>query len=89
MRGFVPPAYVRSASFHNTAAIPISLRCDFKDSQSTHTYDLAPGHNLEVAKSIDKGGWSAADPLTKVVVIESKTKAVLQEIALGSDFGVK
>jgi hypothetical protein len=33
-------------------------------------YDLAPGSTLEVAKTIDKGGWSAADPLTKVVVIE-------------------
>ena len=70
MRGFVPPAYVRSASFHNMAAIPLSLRCDFKDSQSTHTYDMAPGLTLEIAKSIDKGGWSAADPLTKVVVTE-------------------
>jgi hypothetical protein len=57
--------------------MPISLRCDLKDSQSTQTYDLAPGQNLDVAKSIDKKGWSAADPLTKVVVIESKTKTFL------------
>ena len=57
----LPPKYVRSASVTNNTDKPLTLLAQFQE--NTQTYDVAPGETVLVEGSIDKGSWTACDPL--------------------------
>ena len=61
----MPPNYVRAATFNNKAGMGVKLLAFF-DSGAKEEYKVANESSVKVEKTIDKGSWTAADPIKRV-----------------------
>ena len=61
----LPPNYVRAATFSNKAGMEVKLLARF-DSGATEEYKVANESSVEVRRTIDKGTWTAVDPIKRV-----------------------
>ena len=64
----LPPKYVRAATFSNKAGMEVELLARF-DSGATEEYKVANESSVYVARSIDKGSWTAVDPIKRVELL--------------------
>ena len=65
--GLPSPSYCRSATFQNKAGTAVKLIIHF-ESGETEEHDLTNGSSVKVERSINKGTWTAVDPIKRVEV---------------------
>ena len=63
-----PPNYVKAATFHNKAGMKVELLARF-DSGAKEEYKVANGSSVKVERTIDKGSWTAVDPIKRVELL--------------------
>ena len=59
------PNYLKAATFHNKAGVEVKLLVYF-DSGATDEHDMVNGSSVKVERTIDKGTWTAVDPIKRV-----------------------
>ena len=85
----LPPTYVRSVIVRNTCTRPVNLIVQFESlTEQTHVVEV--GSTVHLEHGLDKGGWTAVDPLKSITAsldgASPATTATTQTFV--SDFGV-
>jgi len=83
------PTYVRSVIVRNTCTRPVNLTVQFESlTEQTHVVEV--GSTVKLEHGLDKGGWTAVDPLKSITAsldgASPATTATTQTFV--SDFGV-
>ena len=82
----LPPTYVRSLNISNNYDYPIALQVQFESCEKRFTVE--PGAILQVEGTIDKGSWTAVDPVKSVTGVPANDSSKATTFAFQSTFGV-
>ena len=82
----LPPTYVRSVHISNNYGHPITLKVQFESSEKSFTVE--PNAIVQIEGSIDKGGWTAVDPVKSVTGIPTNDHSKATTFPFQSTFGV-
>ena len=82
----LPPTYVRSVHISNQYGFPITLQVQFESCEKSYTVE--PNAILQVEGTIDKGSWTAVDPVKSVTGIPANDNSKTTTYPFQSTFGV-
>ena len=82
----LPPTYVRSVHLSNQYGYPINLQVQFESCEKSYTVE--PNEILQVEGTIDKGSWTAVDPIESVTGIPANDNSKATTYPFQSIFGV-
>merc|ERR1719265_1020872 len=67
MPSMLPPRYLRSAKLVNSTDKEVEVTSKFESGEEEKN-QLAAGASKDVEKEIDKGGWTACDPIKQLLI---------------------
>ena len=82
----LPPTYVRSLHISNNYGHPITLQVQFESCERSFTVE--PNTILHVEGTIDKGTWTAVDPVKSVTGIPAHDSSKATTFPFQSTFGI-